>query len=143
MLTMAGTYTAYKSDVLYIDALAGARYISSTSSINATARVTNSPFTFSASGNQSFVNQTTDPLIGFKGRARIADTSWFIPFYADIGKGPGANNTIWQTLLGVGNAYAWGDITLAYRAMYFDLDSRVARTKFLNAGPQLAATLNF
>ena len=143
MLTIAGTYTAYKSDSLYLDALVGARYISSTTSLNATAKVSVAGASISTSGNPSFVNQTTDPLIGFNGRARIADTSWFIPFYADVGKGPGANNTTWQTLLGVGNAYAWGDITLAYRAMYFDLDSRVARTKFLNAGPQLAATFNF
>ena len=143
VLTVAGTYTAYRSDTLYLDALAGVRYISATSTLNATATLNVDGYSASASGNRSFKDQTTDAVIGFKGRARIADTSWFIPYYADFGKGPGANNTTWQTLVGVGKAYSWGDVTLSYRAMYFDLDSRVATTKMLTAGPQLSATFNF
>ena len=143
ILTVAGTYTAYRSENLYLDALAGARYITATSTLNATATLSADGTSASASGNRSFTNQTTDAIIGFKGRARIADSSWFIPYYADFGKGPGGNNTTWQTLVGVGKAYSWGDVTLSYRAMYFDLDSRVATTKFLNAGPQISATFNF
>jgi len=147
MLTIAATYTAYNSPSLYLDGLAGARYISSTStlaatgniSVNAGGNVTNT----TVSRYPSRVDQTTDPVIGFKGRARISDTSWFVPFYADAGKGPGSNNTTWQALVGVGNAYSWGDVTLAYRAMYFDLESHIGTTKFLNAGPQLSATINF
>lgn len=143
VLTVAGTYTAYRSDSLYLDALAGVRYITVTSTLNATATLNADGQSASASGSRSFKDQTTDAVIGFKGRARIADTSWFIPYYADFGKGPGANNTTWQTLVGVGKGYSWGDVTLSYRAMYFDLDSRVATTKMLNAGPQLSATFNF
>ncbi len=143
MLTFAGTYTAYNSPSLYLDGLAGIRYITSTTTVDVTREITDPSGSVSASGNRSSVLHTTDPVIGFKGRARISDTSWFVPFYADAGKGPGSNNTTWQALLGVGNAYSWGDVTLAYRAMYFDLNSHVGTTKFLNAGPQISATVNF
>jgi hypothetical protein len=143
ILTVAGTYTAHQSESLYLDVLAGARYISSTSTVSATAKLTAAGYTLSASGNQSFTSQTTDAIVGFKGRARISDTAWFIPYYVDAGKGVGANNKTWQTILGVGKGYSWGDVTLTYRAMYFDLNSGVATTKILEAGPQLAATFNF
>ena len=144
ILTLAGTYTAHHSNSLYLDGLAGVRYISSTSVLDATTKF-NVDGTVVASNtkNLSSVTQTTDPVIGFKGRARISDTSWFVPFYADIGKGPGSNNGTWQTLIGVGNAYSWGDITLAYRAMGFHLNSAVSKANYTNAGPQLSATLNF
>jgi hypothetical protein len=96
MLTFAGTYTAYNSPSLYLDGLAGIRYITSTTTIDATREITAPLGSVSASGNRSSVLHTTDPVIGFKGRARISDTSWFVPFYADAGKGPGSNNTTWQ-----------------------------------------------
>jgi len=144
ILTLAGTYTAHNSNSLYLDGLVGVRYISSTLTLDPTAKlVTNGTTVALAERNYSRTNQTTDPVIGFKGRTRIADTSWFVPFYADIGKGPGANNGTWQALIGVGNAYSWGDVTLAYRAMSFHLNGNDGKTNYTNAGPQLSATFNF
>ena len=144
MLTLAGTYTAYRSNNLYLDGLVGVRYISSTETLVATTQYTvNGKTKLDVTRNPSYTNQTTDPVIGFKGRARIYDSSWFVPFYVDAGKGPGSNNTTWQALLGVGNAFSWGDMTLAYRAMGFDLKSNIGVTKYTNAGPQLSATVNF
>jgi hypothetical protein len=144
ILTMAATYTAYNSTSLYLDGLAGVRYITSTTTLDATAKLALDGTTIaSATKYPSATNQTMDPVIGFKGRARIADTSWFVPFYADIGKGPSSNNGTWQTLIGIGNAYSWGDVTLAYRAMSFHLNGTVGKTNYTNAGPQLSATFNF
>jgi hypothetical protein len=144
ILTVAGTYTAYNSGGLYLDGLAGVRYISSTTSLDATGKIALDGTTVASTARYpSSTSQTSDPVIGFKGRARIADSSWFVPFYADIGKGSGSNNGTWQTLVGVGNAYSWGDITLSYRAMGFHLNGNVGRTNYTNAGPQLSATVNF
>jgi len=144
MLTLAGTYTGYRSENLYVDGLAGIRYISSTITIQANTQYSvNGNTRLDVSRYPSYTNQTTDPVIGFKGRARIYNSSWFVPFYVDGGKGPGSNNTTWQALLGVGDAFSWGDITLAYRAMGFDLKSNSGVTKYTNAGPQLSATINF
>ena len=144
LLTVAGTYTGYRSNSLYIDGLAGVRYISSTTTVQATTEYTvGSKVRLDKTINPSYTNQTTDPVIGFKGRARLYDSSWFVPFYADAGKGPGSNNTTWQALIGVGDAFSWGDITLAYRAMGYDLKSSRGVTNYTNAGPQLSATINF
>jgi len=143
MLTMAGTYTAYQSPSVYLDGLLGARYITSTTTIAANFRLDAAGRSTSLSGYPSVRNQTTDPVIGFKGRARIMDSSWFIPFYADAGKGSGSNNGTWQTMVGVGNAYSWGDVALTYRAMGFHLKGTDVNNNFTNAGPQLSATINF
>ena len=143
MFTAAGTYTVHHSPTLYVDALAGVRYLSSTASLDATAILSADGSSVSASSSRSYTNNATDPIVGFKGRGRIANSSWFFPFYADAGKGTGPNNKTWQALLGVGNAYSWGDVSLSYRAMYFEMNSPVGVTKFTNAGPQLSATINF
>jgi len=144
MLTMAGTYTAFSTPSIYLDGLLGARYISSTTTLTSNFIVDSAGGrTASATGYPSYTNQTTDPVIGFKGRARIMDSSWFIPYYADAGKGPGSNNGTWQALVGVGDAFSWGDITLAYRAMGFHLKATNGNTNYTNAGPQLSATINF
>ena len=151
MFTGAATYTAYNSSSLYLDGLLGARYISSTTSLSNSAQLDHNGRVvttldgrkLAVSGNPSSVSQTTDPVIGFKGRARIMDSSWFVPFYADVGKGPGSNNGTWQALLGIGDAFSWGDVTLAYRAMGFHLNSNTGTTNYTNAGPQLSATINF
>jgi len=144
MITMAGTYTALNTPTIYLDGLVGARYISSTTTVT-------SNFILDSSGNKTATstsypsqkNQATDPVIGLKGRARIMDSSWFIPFYVDAGKGSGSNNGTWQSLIGVGNAFSWGDISLAYRAMGFHLKSTNGNNNYTNAGPQLSATINF
>lgn len=144
LLTVAATYTGYRSNALYVDGLLGARYITSTTTVQANTEYTvGSKVRLDKTINPSYTNQTTDPVIGFKGRARIYDSSWFIPFYADAGKGPGSNNTTWQALIGVGDAFSWGDITLAYRAMGYDMKSNRGVTNYTNAGPQLSATINF
>jgi len=144
ILTLAGTYTGYRSDNFYVDGLLGIRYISSTITVQANTQYSvNGVTKLAVEKTPSFTNQTTDPVIGFKGRARIGDSSWFIPYYADAGKGPGSNNTTWQTLVGVGDAFSWGDITLAYRAMGFHLKTTSTNANYTNAGPQLSATINF
>jgi len=144
MLTVSGTYTALNTPTFYLDGLLGARYISATTTLTSNFIVSSSGGrTASATNYPSYTNQTTDPVIGFKGRARIMDSAWFIPYYADAGKGPGSNNSTWQALLGVGNAFSWGDITLAYRAMGFHLKATNGNTNYTNAGPQLSATINF
>ena len=143
-LTGAATYTAYKSASLYLDGLLGLRYISSTTVINSQA-IVNIDGTTTADRNRSRSSDlhTTDAIVGFKGRYRIADTSWFIPFDADGGKGPGSNDTTWQLQAGVGDAFSWGDVTLTYRALGFVLPDNHGGTNYTSSGPQLAATINF
>jgi hypothetical protein len=144
MFTGAVTYTAINTPGIYMDGLLGARYISSTMAVSDAQQLDlNGVVIKSHAGNPSRVNQTTDPVLGFKGRARIMDSSWFIPFYADAGKGSGSNNGTWQASLGVGDAFSWGEVALVYRAMGFHLKDNAGSSNWTNAGPQLSATVNF
>lgn len=144
MFTGAATYTVLNTPSIYLDGLLGARYVSSTMTISDAQQLDrNGVVIKSHSGNPSRVNQTTDPVLGFKGRARIMDSSWFIPFYADAGKGSGSNNGTWQASLGVGDAFSWGEVALVYRAMGFHLKDTAGSSNWTNAGPQLSATMNF
>ena len=147
ILTGAGTYTVYNSPMVYVDALAGLRYISSTTSIVAntvySVKVKTVTKTTISNINQSYVDSTTDLVVGIKGRARLWDTAWFIPFYADVGKGKTTQSNTWQALTGIGRAFSWGEVSLVYRAMYFELNGADGFNKYSNFGPQLGATINF
>lgn len=148
LFTAVATYTVVNAPSLYLDALLGARYISSTTSVNVSAvqTVTSAGKTRTkiSSSNVSNTDVSTDLVIGLKGRYRIEDTAWYIPFYLDAGSGLGPQNITWQALAGVGYAFTWGDISLSYRAMYFDLSgSSDGLTKYSNYGPQLGVNVNF
>ena len=147
ILTGAGTYTVYNSPMVYVDALAGLRYISSTTSVVAntvySVKVRAVTRTTISNTNQSYVDSTTDLVVGVKGRARLWETAWFIPFYADAGKGSSTQSNTWQAFTGSGRAFSWGEVSLVYRAMYFELNGADGFNKYSNFGPQLGATINF
>ena len=147
ILTGAGTYTVYNSPMVYVDALAGLRYISSTTSVVAntvySVKVRAVTRTTISNTNQSYVDSTTDLVVGVKGRARLWETAWFIPFYADAGKGSSTQSNTWQAFTGIGRAFSWGEVSLVYRAMYFELNGADGFNKYSNFGPQLGATINF
>ena len=131
ILTGAATYTILNNKDAYVDGLLGVR------SIAATATITGTP---GLSGSVS----TIDPIAGLKGRYRIADSTWYVPFYADIGGGGGKTNVTWQTILGVGKTIEkWVDVSLSYRYLYYDMEGSGLLQKTTFKGPQLAATFNF
>ena len=140
IITGAVTYTALNNQNIYLDGLLGARGIMATATVSADL----SALGYSKSFVDSKSISTLDPVVGFKGRYRIADSTWYIPFYADIGGGGGTTNMTWQGVLGVGKTFEkWVDVSLAYRTLYYDMkgDGLLQKTTF--KGPQLAATFKF
>jgi len=147
-ITAVGMYTLLNTPALYMDGVFGARYISSTVTINANLNLTgtvNGQYVGSKNiiRNPSMTTNTTDPIVGLKGRYRIADSAWYLPYYADIGSGGGSNNMTWQAMLGVGRAYGWGDLTLGYRALYYDMKGSGSLQKVTFQGLNLGATFHF
>ncbi len=147
-ITAVGMYTLLNTPSFYMDGVAGARYISSTVTINANLNLTgaiNGQYVGNKNiiSNPSMTTNTTDPIIGLKGRYRIADSTWYLPYYADIGSGGGTNNITWQAMLGVGRAYGWGDLTLGYRALYYEMKSSGTLQKVTFQGLNLGATFHF
>jgi len=111
--TIAGTYTVAKSPGLYTEVLLGGRVIqldSKTSySING-----ETPIGLTASANTTIA----DPVVGLKGRVRISDSDWYVPFYADIGGG-GSSQVTTMAFLGLGRSFEWGDAVLGLKNLYF------------------------
>jgi hypothetical protein len=138
VLTGAATYTLVNNKDAYVDGLVGVRAIDITATLNGNLDGTNISKTISSK------TSTVDPIIGAKGRYRIADSSWYIPAYADIGSGGGTTNLTWQVAAGVGKTFnSLVDASLTYRALYYDMQSGGVLQKTTMQGPQLSVTLKF
>ena len=138
MLTGAVTYSIANTKDAYVDLLLGVRAIDATATLN--LNVAGTPEKASVSKKIS----TVDPIVGAKGRYRLADSSWYVPFYADIGSGGGATNLTWQAMLGVGKTFNRViDVSLAYRTLYYDMKTGGVLQKTTMSGPVLAATIKF
>jgi hypothetical protein len=140
IITGAATYTVLNNQEAYVDALVGVRSIAATATISLDLSADG----MSRSAVDSKSVSTADPIVGFKGRYRIAGSTWYIPFYADIGGGGGTTNMTWQGILGVGKTFEkWVDVSLAYRTMYYDMNGDGLLQKTTFKGPQIAATFKF
>lgn len=140
IITGAATYTVFNNENVYLDGLAGVRGIMAT----ATASLDLSADGRSVSAVDSKSISTADPIVGFKGRYRIAGSTWYVPFYADIGGGGGTTNMTWQGIIGVGKTFEkWVDVSLAYRTLYYDMSGSGLLQKTTFKGPQIAATFKF
>lgn len=136
MFTGAALYTVVGAQDLNVDVLAGVRAAYATSSVNLNDRAT--------SVNASTTFNTIVPIAGFKGRYRLLDTTWYVPFYADAGGGSGTTSLTWQAILGVGKALNNSiDVSLTYRALEADLRGHGSVMKANLKGPQMAVTFNF
>lgn len=133
VLTGAATYTVASTKDVYVDALLGARAIYATATLQV-----------NGVGTASKTTSTLDPIVGAKGRYRIADSTWYLPFYGDIGSGGGTTNLTWQAMAGVGKTFgSLIDASLTYRALYYDMKDGGVTQKTTMFGPQVAVTFKF
>ena len=138
ILTGAFTYTLANTKDVYADALLGVRAVDVTATL--TGSLEGTPDKESISKKTS----TIDPIIGAKGRYRIADSSWYIPAYADIGGGGGTTNITWQVMAGIGKTFNKViDASLTYRALYYDMKDGGVLQKTTMQGPQVAVSFKF
>jgi hypothetical protein len=133
ILTGIASYTVANTKDVYLDVLLGARAIYATVTLN-----------ISGVGTASKTTSTVDPIVGAKGRYRIADSTWYVPFYGDIGSGGGTTNLTWQAMAGVGKTFGkLIDASLTYRALYYDMKEGGVLQKTTMLGPQAAVTFKF
>jgi hypothetical protein len=138
ILTGAFTYTLANTKDAYVDGLLGVRAIDITATLS--GNLVGTPDKESISKKTS----TIDPIIGAKGRYRIADSSWYVPFYGDIGSGGGTTNVTWQAMAGIGKTFnKVVDASLTYRALYYDMKDGGVLQKTTMLGPQVAVTFKF
>ena len=133
ILTGVATYTVANTKDAYIDTLLGARAVYATATLSV-----------SGYGTASKTTSTIDPIVGAKGRYRIADSTWYVPFYGDVGSGGGTTNLTWQAMAGVGKTFnQLIDASLTYRALYYDMKDGGVLQKTTMYGPQVAVTFKF
>ena len=138
ILTGAFSYTLTNTKDAYVDALLGVRAIDVTATLGLTVEGT------AIKRSISKKTSTVDPIIGTKGRYRIADSTWYIPFYGDIGSGGGTTNLTWQAMAGIGKTFNKAvDASLTYRALYYDMKDGGVLQKTTMLGPQVAVTFKF
>jgi hypothetical protein len=143
--TLGGGYAMVQTAGASLDVIGGIRYfgLQATTDWNLSATVVGPPgsLSFPSTGSVSADEDSWDAIIGARGRIRLGEGHWSVPYYLDAGTG--SSSFTWQGLLGVAYSFAWGDVTLAYRYLYYDeKNSKLIQDLYFN-GPALGATFRF
>jgi len=134
---LAATYTIHNTKQAYVDALAGVRIMSMNASMDVNAIGTPAGTTFKTNST------ITNPIVGIKGRYRIGDSDYFVPFYADVGGGVDGTQITTQGILGVGKAYDWGDLMLVFNDIYYQTKTGGTTTNLNFYGAAVGVTFKF
>jgi hypothetical protein len=145
LASLAGGYTAAQTPMLTLDLLAGVRYLQIEAStdwqLTATVTGPGAGQVFPASGSISQRADLWDAIVGVRGRVRVGQGKWAIPYYLDVGTGSSA--LTWQGLLGIAYGFGWGDMTLAYRHLAYDQGSNKLFQDFRFNGTAVGVTFRF
>ena len=143
--TIASAYEAVQSPRATLGVLGGLRYFRidahSDWQLNATVSGPGAGQSFPASGGVSRRTELWDGIVGVRGRVRWGEGAWFSPYYLDAGTG--SSNLTWQSLIGIGYGFKWGDIVLAYRTVFYDQNDDKLLQDFRFSGTTLGATFRF
>ena len=135
---IAATYTLHSSPNAYVDGLVGARILTQDTTVNLSL---GGPLPDGVSRSSS--TTVTNAIVGVKGRVRISDSEWFVPFYLDVGGGAPRTNVTSQAMLGIGKAYSWGDVSLALKNVYYQFSQNKTTGDLDLFGAALAVTFRF
>lgn len=110
---LAATYTIHNTKQAYVDAMAGVRIFSNNATVD--VNVQGTPLGTTLKSNVTITN----PIVGVKGRYRLGESDYFVPFYLDVGGGVDGTQLTSQGILGIGKAYSWGDLMLVFNDVYY------------------------
>lgn len=120
--TLAGGYAAVQDPRHTLDVIGGVRYLGVKAKtdwqLSATVTAPGGAQTFPASGSVSQSEELWDAIAGIKGRVKLGQGRWFMPYYLDAGAGD--SSLTWQGMLGVGYAFKWGEVLFAYRYLSWE-----------------------
>jgi hypothetical protein len=136
---LAVSYADARSSTATFEVLGGLRYAGLEASVD--WQLAGSISLFPQLGSFSQKVDLWDAIIGVRGRTRLGGSDWFVPYYLDAGTG--SSQLTWQGMAGIGYAFKWGDVLLAYRHLYYDQkgDKLIQDMRF--SGPALGATFRF
>lgn len=140
--TLAGSYRRATPANATHEVFAGVRFIDAKQALDWQLTGNVGPLPPAVRAGAAAVSLTgVDAITGLRGAWRSGDGRWFAPYYLDLGSGD--SRLTWQAIGGVGRAFAWGEVTLAWRHLEYDLDAneQISRIKF--SGPALAASFRW
>lgn len=143
--SLVGGYALVSAPSVSLDLIGGFRYLgleaSSNWNLNTTVTLPGSTLAFPRSGSVKKTGDITTLIVGTKGRFKLGESDWFIPYYADLG-GDGSTFT-WQVASGLGYAFKWGDVRLDYRHLAYEQDGDKLLQKIELGGFALGANFRF
>jgi hypothetical protein len=132
VINLLGAYTVVESERGSVDLLAGARYLELKAALDLRAG--------QKRADRSVLGTVWDGVVGVKGQLTL-DDRWYLPFYADVGAGE--SDLTWQVFGGVGYAFDWGEVSLVYRHVHWDLGSGAEIDDISFSGPAAAVSWRF
>lgn len=138
--TFGASYRSVATESATVDWLAGARLASFKQTLEWEFSGTFGPIAPPplTGASRSKVDQW-DAIVGVKGRLAFGtDHNWVMPYYFDVGGGD--SDLTWQAMLGIGYAFGWGNLGVAWRYLDYDTGSDGPITDLNMNGPAIGAS---
>lgn len=143
--TLAGSYEVVEESAVTLEVLGGFRYfwadVSTDWQLTATMTGPGPGQVFQRTGSISETKDAWDAIVGVRGRVRLWDSSWTIPYYLDIGTGN--SDFTWQGMVGLSYGFNWGEIFINYRYLDYDMDEGGLFEDLSLEGPGVGLTFQF
>jgi hypothetical protein len=122
--TLVGGYAAVQDPRITVDVIGGLRYfrLEATTDWQLSATVSGpaGAHAFAGTGSVTKSQELWDAIVGVRGRVRLGEGKWFVPYHLDAGAGD--SKLTWQGVLGVGHTFKWGEAIFAYRYLSYEQD---------------------
>lgn len=135
----AASHAVFRSNTATFEVLGGVRYAGLEGKVN--WQFAGPIGLLPQSGTLSQKVNLWDGILGVRGITKLGTNNWFVPYYLDAGTG--SSSLTWQGMAGIGYAFKWGDVRLAYRHLYYDQNGDKFIQDFRFSGPALGATFRF
>lgn len=140
--TLAGGYRFIDTPQWTLDVFGGARDVVLKQTLGFSLSADVGPFVGPLRQGTANVNVNNwDGIIGTKGRFMFGERrEWFVPYYADVGTGQ--SKYTWQTYVGLGYAFSWGELIGVWRYIEYKFDAPSNPTLKLN-GPAIGVAFHW
>ena len=140
--SVAGTYAAIQSPQLEMHVLGGFRYLEIEPSVS--WRLSGNLAALppqSSSGSLTVKPDYLDAIVGVRGRVRVGQGNWFVPYHFDIGTGE--SDLTWQALAGIGYSIGSFEILGIYRHVAYNFASSSPVSDLSFSGPAVSVAYNW
>jgi hypothetical protein len=136
---LAASYAVSRSDTSTFEVLGGVRYTKLEATVD--WQLAGPLGQFPQAGSLAQKEELWDAIVGVRGKAKLSDGNWFVPWYLDVGGGD--SKLTWQGEAGIGYSFKWGDVLLAWRHLYYEQKGDKTVQELEMSGPALGVSFRF